>query len=266
MSIDLAAEWLRSARKIVVFTGAGMSAESGISTFRDQEGLWQHFRPEEFGTWTGLTRMFLAHPERAADFLYALLEPIAGAKPNAGHLAIAALERHARVTVVTQNIDNLHQEAGSTLVHEVHGSLFEIVTQDGRFVRCVSRQEMASIATALGRIRHGRCVLPRTLVAIRPIAGIGIHGRYRPGVVLFGDAMAEPAWGDSVDAVCHCDCLIQVGCSNAVYPAATLPREAKAAGAKVIAVNPEKGEADVWLRGTASDLLPKLLEAAFGSP
>jgi NAD-dependent deacetylase len=134
-SLSLAASWLRSAREVVVFTGAGVSAESGIPTFRDDEGFWQHFPVEEFATWRGLVRAAIRRPRRLAEFIHAVLHPIAVAKANAGHRAIAEMEKHVGVTVVTQNVDNLHQEAGSTIVHEVHGSLFEITTRRGRFVR-----------------------------------------------------------------------------------------------------------------------------------
>ena len=193
-SLSLAASWLRSAREVVVFTGAGVSAESGIPTFRDDEGFWQHFPVEEFATWKGLVRTAIRRPRRLAEFIHAVLHPIAVAKPNAGHRAIAEMEKHVGVTVVTQNIDNLHQEAGSTIVHEVHGSLFEVVTRRGRFVGLLSRRQLLQIAEALDRARRGWLVLPRVLLAIRPLAGLGLRGLHLPRIVLFGDAMAEPAW------------------------------------------------------------------------
>ncbi len=132
-----------------MFTGAGVSAESGIPTFRDDEGFWQQFPVREFATWKGLVRTAIRRPRRLADFIHAVLHPIAVAKPNAGHRAIAEMEKHVGVTVVTQNIDNLHQEAGNTIVHEVHGSLFEVVTRRGRFIRLLSRRQLLQIAEAL---------------------------------------------------------------------------------------------------------------------
>jgi NAD-dependent deacetylase len=263
-SLNLAARWLRSAREVVVFTGAGMSAESGIPTFRDEGGLWQEFPPEEFATWHGLMHVTTASPRRVAEFLHALLEPIAAAKPNDGHLAIAALETQVHTVVVTQNIDGLHQEAGSTTVYEVHGSLLKIATRGGKFIKELSRREMLSVVAALDRARRGRFTLPRVLAAIRPLAGVGRRGVYRPRVVLFTDAMAEPDWSASVNAARHCDCLIQVGCSGMVYPAAMVPRDAKSAGARVIAIDPAECPADLWLPGTAATVLPALVQAAFG--
>jgi NAD-dependent deacetylase len=263
-SLALAASQLRSAREVVVFTGAGVSAESGIPTFRDDEGFWQHFPVDEFATWKGLVLTALRRPRRLAEFIHAVVRPIAEARPNAGHLAVAGMERHAGVTVVTQNIDNLHQEAGNTIVHDVHGSLFEVITRRGRFARLLSRRDLLKMADALDRARRGWLVLPRTLLAIRPMAGLGLRGLHVPRIVLFGDAMAEPAWSKALEAASSCDCLIQVGTSGNVLPAAMLPQEAQAAGAKVITIDPNDAGSGIWLRGTAATVLPRLVETAFG--
>ncbi|MGQ9576842.1 MAG: SIR2 family NAD-dependent protein deacylase [Thermoguttaceae bacterium] len=265
-----AAQWLRQAREVVVFTGAGASAESGIPTFRDEAGFWQEFPPEEFAHWVGLTMAAIVRPRRLAEFLCAVLEPIAAAEPNPGHRAIAAMEDHTRVTVVTQNIDGLHQEAGSRCVLEVHGSLLEIITRGGRPLWRLSRAELQRIAARLARARRGWLTLPRLLVALRGLVGVGLRGLYRPSVVLFGDPMAEPAWTRAQEACRRCDLMIQVGCSLAVWPAAMLPQAArdaaKAHKARVIAVGPAPAEADLWLQGTAAQRLPELVGAAFGSP
>ncbi len=221
-SLSLAASWLRSAREVVVFTGAGVSAESGIPTFRDDEGFWQHFPVKDFATWRGLVRTAIRRPQRLAAFIHAVLHPIAVAKPNAAHRAIAEMEMHVGVTVVTQNIDKLHQEAGSTIVHEVHGSLFEVITRRGCFVGLLSRRELLHMAEALDRAQRGWLVLPRVLLAIRPMAGLGLRGLHLPRIVLFGDAMAEPAWSKALEVARRCDCMIQVGTSGMVLPAAML--------------------------------------------
>lgn len=263
-SLLQAADWLRAARDVVVFTGAGMSAESGIPTFRDDAGFWQQYPVDEFATWEGLSRTAIRCPKRLADFLYSVLHPLAVAQPNAGHRAIAELEKHVPVTVVTQNVDYLHQEAGSTTVHEVHGSLFEVVRRDGCVLRVLSRCEMLQIAEALDRARRGRLVLLHVLLAIRPLASLGPRGFHVPRIVLFGDAMAEPDWPDACHAVQRCDCLIQVGTSATVMPAAMLPNMAAGRGARVITIDPHAGEGDVWLEGTAAQVLPELVQAAFG--
>lgn len=264
-SIARAAQWLRSARRVVVFTGAGVSADSGIPTFRDADGFWTRYPVDEFATWRGLEGALARQPARLAEFLHAVLRPVAMAQPNAAHRAIAALEQHANVTVITQNVDRLHQEAGSTAVHEVHGSLFDVVDRRGQVLDTLSRAAILRIAEDLQRARHRRPIRPRVALALRPWAGIGPDGLYRPGIVLFGDAMAEPAWTDALAIACRCDCLLQVGTSATVMPAAMLPREAKGAGAKLITIDPQGGSGDIWLRGTAADVLPQLLRAAFES-
>jgi len=152
----------------------------------------------------------------------------------------------------------------STIVHEVHGSLFEVVTRRGRFVRLLSRRDLSRMADCLDQGRRGLLVLPRILLAIRPLAGLGLRGLHLPHIVLFNDAMAEPAWTKACEAMQHCDCMIQVGTSGTVMPAAMLPREAKAAGAKVITIDPNGGEGDICLRGTAATVLPELVRTAFG--
>jgi NAD-dependent deacetylase len=262
-SLDRAAGWLRSANEVVVFTGAGVSAESDIPTFRDEDGFWQRFPVGNFATWQGILRSAIHRPRQLAEFLYSLIYPIAAAKPNNGHLAIAELENHVGITVVTQNIDNLHQDAGSTIVLEIHGSFFEIVNRKGRFIKILSRKKLLAIGKHLDRICRCKVVLPQLLTAIHPLAGLGFKGFYYPRLVLFGDALAEPAWTRALDAVRHCDCMIQVGTSGMVMPAAMLPLEAKDFGAKIITIDPHEGQGDVWLRGTAATILPQLVRRAF---
>jgi NAD-dependent deacetylase len=122
--LEQAAEWLRAARRLVVFTGAGVSAESGIPTFRDDDGFWQRFPPEQFARWDRLLTSALVRPGQLAEFPQAVLEPIALAKPTAAHLAIAQLEQRIPTTVITHSVDGLHQDAGSSLVRKVHGRYF----------------------------------------------------------------------------------------------------------------------------------------------
>lgn len=262
-SLSEAAHWLRSSREVVVFSGAGASAESGIPTFRDTDGLWRDFPPEQFGTWGGLLKTAALRPRRLARFLLAVFEPIAAARPNAGHLAVAEMERYLPVTVVTQNIDALQQAAGSTIVREIHGSLFEIVTLRGRFVRLVSRPRMVRMVESLRRAARSWAPLGRLLWAIRPVLGLGRRGIHRPNVVLFGEAMSEPAWTLALEAARSCDCMITVGTSGLVMPAAMLPSEARSAGAVIITIDPVCGGGDFWLRGPSAEILPALVKAAF---
>lgn len=262
--MDRAAEWLRDAGKVVVFTGAGVSAESGIPTFRDKDGLWSRFPPQNFATLSGLLATAARDPRRLGEFIVALLEPVAKAVPNDGHRAIAALEAHTHVTVVTQNVDRLHQEAGSTRVLEVHGSLFDIVYRRGGTAGVLTRPQMLEIVAELQRAMTG--YFPRTamLAAVRPLFGVGLRGLYRPSIVLFGEAMARPDWPDAIAAAHDCDCMITVGTSGAVFPAASLPLEASSNGATIIAVDLGAARGDIVLRGEAGTMLPLLVKRAFG--
>lgn len=261
--LSLAASWLRSARRVAVFTGAGISAESGVATFRDAGGVWERFPADEFGDLPGLLKVAATAPDRLVQYFVELLEPLAAATPNAGHLAVARLERYTQVSVITQNIDRLHQEAGSTIVYEVHGSMFRIVTLTGREIRTLSRQDLREIAERLRRIEEGYGRLPRFLAAVHPLLGVGLHGPYRPDVVMFGEAMAEPAWSRSVEAAASCDLMITMGTSGEVMPAAGLPHQASEHGARVIRVDPQPGFGDLWLPGPAASVLPALVAAAF---
>jgi NAD-dependent deacetylase len=260
-----AVERLRAARRLIVFTGAGVSAESGIPTFRDDDGFWQRFPPEEFACWKGLLRMAVAHPGRLAEFLQCVLEPIAQAKPNPAHLAIARLEQHVPTIVITQNVDGLHQDAGSSQVREVHGSFFKVATLRGRPIRQLHREDLKVVAQRLQQSRTGLFKLSRLLWALRPLIGPSWRGIQRPGIVLFGDAMAEPDWSRAQEDTARCDTVVLVGTSGLVYPAAQLPETARQRGAFVISIDPaEPGPSQVWLRGRAGDVLPRLVDAAYG--
>ncbi len=252
---------IAAAQHVVVFTGAGMSAESGIPTFRDDDGFWQRFPVQDFATWRGVVKTAIWRPAAMAEFALEVIAPMADASPNAGHIAIEQLEHHKQVTVVTQNIDGLHQQAGNTTVHEVHGSLFEIVYRNGRFRHLLSRRELQQMARRIEKCRRGVLKLPRLLLALRPWLGAGRRGVYRPNLVLFGDRMAQPAWSQAREAATQCDVLLQIGCSSTVMPAAMLPVEAKAAGATVISVDPQPADGDYWLKGGAAQILPELLAA-----
>jgi NAD-dependent deacetylase len=255
---------LRKAKRAVVFTGAGISAESSIPTFRDADGFWQRFPPEKFATWGGLVQTAVSNPSAVAEFVLNVVQPIAVALPNAGHEAVAEFERHVRTTVVTQNIDGLHQAAGSTEVLEVHGSLLEVVdSSKGHIVHRFTREELANISSVLDQFVAGKSSLLSLGLELRRHYPLDWLGRHRPNLVLFGDTLAEPAWTKACQAIDECDVLLSVGTSGAVYPAAMLPHRAEAKGATVINIDPQSC-IGCWLEGTAGIVLPKLLKDAFG--
>jgi NAD-dependent deacetylase len=254
---------LRKAKRVVAFTGAGISAESGVPTFRDAEGFWRRFPPEKFATWKGLLSTAATDPRAVAEFVLNVVEPIAVAEPNPGHQALAELEQRVPTTVVTQNIDGLHQTAGSTMVLEVHGSLAEIVhASTGDVVHRLDREEMQRIAGILRDYSEKRTGLLSFARQLRKVHRFDWLGRHRPNLVLFGDAMAEPAWTNASKAAENCDLFLSVGTSGAVYPAAMLPTLATNAGARVVTVDPHVS-GPCWLQGTAGSVLPKLMDAAF---
>lgn len=228
---------------MTVFSGAGISAESGVPTFRDVEtGLWAKVDPYEISSAEG----WHDHPERVWAWYLWRHHMMRAVAPNAAHRAVAAWEEHAEVHVVTQNVDNLHERAGSSHVHHLHGSLFEFHCD-----RCKSDY--------LGEVPG----MPEPVEMVEP-PHCGCGGLIRPNVVWFGEALPEDAWQRSVDAVVNADLVVVVGTSSVVYPAAGLPELAVASGTPVVEVNPEvtplSRSATVSLRESAATALPGLLQ------
>ena len=234
---EQARAWLRDSGRLAVLTGAGISAESGVPVFRGAAGLWNSFRPEDLGTPSAFAR----DPHlvwRWYDWRRGL---IAAAEPNPGHRALVELERkHRQLTLITQNVDGLHQRAGSEAVLEVHGSIWKL--------RC----------TGCARVWVDRTVpLP-----IPPRCECGSLAR--PGVVWFGESLPPQIWAAAEHATEACDVFLVVGTSAVVYPAAGLVPLARSAGARIIEINIEEtamsGAVDCKLTGPAGDILPQLLE------
>ena len=230
--------WVRAARHIAVLTGAGMSAESGVPTFRDaQTGLWAQFDPQQLAT----EEAFRSNPSRVWDWYAFRREMIAKVEPNAGHRALAAFaHRHpGRLTLITQNVDGLHQRAGSPGVLALHGNIFEDKWLDAPKACC-----NADAAAAGSPPYCDRC-----------------GNMLRPDVVWFGEALPLQALAAAEEAAAACDLMLVVGTSGVVYPAAGL---ARTAAGKVVIINPEPTElddaADAVLGGKAAQLLPQLLE------
>lgn len=192
-------------KKLVVLTGAGVSAESGISTFRDSDGLWENYRVEDVASIDGWHR----DPALVLDFYNQRRRDLAKAKPNAAHLAIASLEKDYDVTVVTQNVDNLHEAAGSTRVIHLHGELTKVRPVDS-FNDADGFSEAKVFDIGYDEIHPG------------DLAPDG--AQLRPHIVWFGEAV--PKIGQAIDAVEAADILLIVGTSLQVYPAAGLYRYA----------------------------------------
>ena len=237
--------WLRDATRVVVFTGAGVSAESGIPTFRDaMTGLWARFDPETLATEAG----FRADPALVWRWYAERRAAVLQAQPNAAHRAIAAFEaREGRhVDVVTQNVDGLHRRAGSRRVLELHGDI-------GR-VKCLEGCGTPESIDADHDWRADRREPPPC-----PRCGAPL----RPDVVWFGELLPEDVLLQAQRAAAACDAMLVVGTSALVYPAAELPELARRGGARVIVVDPNETAiddiADACLRAPAAVALPTLL-------
>ena len=269
-SLAAAARTLGRSRKVVFLTGAGISAASGVPTFRDAEGIWRRFRDLMESSWQGLASKALDDPYRVIDFMLAFADPISAARPNPAHRAIAHLESHVEVAVATQNIDGLHQAAGSRKVFELHGSIFESRYQQSGSLRArLTPAQLTTMAARLKAIRRRPDPAARLLAAIRPAAGIDRLGLYHPSVVLFGELLPDEAWAGALSATQECDCMIVTGTSGIVYPAAQLPQKARDRGAELIWISPDAAldphPQALRLEASAEEALPRLLRAAFGS-
>lgn len=192
-------------KKLVVLTGAGVSAESGVSTFRDSDGLWENHRVEDVASIEGWYR----DPALVLEFYNARRAQLAQVKPNAAHLAIASLEQEYDVTVVTQNVDNLHERAGSTRIIHLHGELTKVRPENS-----CNEMDGFSEATVFD--------IGADAIAIGDLAPNG--AQLRPHIVWFGEAV--PKIESAIDAVEKADILLIVGTSLQVYPAAGLYRYA----------------------------------------
>jgi NAD-dependent deacetylase len=234
-------ERVRSAERVVVFSGAGVSRESGLDTFRGAGGLWERMRPEELAT----PEAFRADPGKVWRWYAWRYRQAAEAAPNPAHGAIARLEAlFPAVMVVTQNVDGLHQRAGSRGLLELHGTITRAVCE-----RCGRSRDMGeAVAESADR---------------PPVCSCG--GRFRPAVVWFGEVLPHEVLVLAYEEATFCDLFISVGTSAVVYPAAGLIELAHQAGACLIEVNPEPTPfsrvMDLRLTAPAGEALPALVDA-----
>ena len=227
---------IKDSKKIVIVTGAGISKESGIPTFRGSNGLWRKYDPMKLATIDAFNQnpvlVWEWYEERRANILTA--------KPNAGHYAISELEKYKDVTILTQNIDGLHQRAGSKTVLELHGNIIR--------TKC-------TVCNFKENLRVSFETLP-------PKCNCG--NILRPDVVWFGEELPHDVWREAISQAQNCDLMLIVGTSLVVSPANSLPLYAKQNGAKLIEINPEKtpmsSEMNLSLRATSVESLPRLVD------
>lgn len=233
---------LRKAQHVAVLTGAGVSAESGVPTFRQaQTGLWAQYRPEDLAT----PQAFQRNPRLVWEWYASRRQRLSEVQPNPGHFSLADLQQKVpRLTLITQNVDGLHQQAGSCGVIELHGNI--------RRVKCFDHHHPVEIWTEDGEIPP-RCPHCGSLL--------------RPDVVWFGEMLPPEALQAAIHAAETCNIFFSIGTSSIVHPAAGLPYQALEHGALVVEVNPETTPfsvfADHCLCGPSGIVLPKLLQAAW---
>lgn len=241
-SIERAAALVGRTRHNVILSGAGLSTESGIPDFRSPGGVWEMFRPIEY-------QDFLASPAARAEhwrYKRATIPPMLQAEPNAAHRAIAELEALGRVSVViTQNIDSLHQRAGSRRILELHGTNSEAV--------CLRCRRRSPIELALAQLEEGSEV---------PVCG-PCGGDLKPATVSFGESLPQDVLSAAIEAASSCECFLVLGSSLLVQPAASLAGLAKQCGADLIIVNltttAYDSVADVVVRARLGEVVPTML-------
>jgi len=232
-------ESFKRAKKVVVITGAGISAESGVPTFRGANGLWRRYRAEDLAT----PHAFQRNPQLVWEWYDWRRRLISDKEPNPGHAAIAAMETlFEEFLLITQNVDGLHRKAGSRKIIEIHGSLWR--------VRCMTE----------GRI------FPNNEVPLREIPPRCECGALlRPDVVWFGESLSEKDLADSYTALRECDCLMVVGTSAVVQPVASFPAVARNGGAFILEINvqptPISGSVDESILGKSGEVLPRLVKS-----
>ncbi len=228
-------EQIKDIQKIVFVTGAGISQESGIPTFRGKDGLWRNYNVMELAT----IDAFYKNPKLVWEWYNERRRNIFSARPNLGHKAITELEKYAEVVILTQNIDGLHQKAGNTKVLELHGSIVKI-----KCSVCDFKDEMIT-----------------EFSEIPPLCKCG--NILRPDVVWFGESLPQDVWQKAIIFSSQCDLMIIAGTSLVVSPANTLPIYAKQNNAILIEINPKKtemsSEMDLVIRNTSARTLPKFV-------
>lgn len=233
-------EKLNDAKSVVFFTGAGISAESGIPTFRGKDGIWNKLKPEELASFDA----FMRNPDMVWEWYEYRRSIVHESEPNPGHLAIVDFEKYYDTKVVTQNVDNLHGRAGSKTIYELHGNIERNYCIDCKHM--FNPGEDINISNKVPRCK--KC-----------------GGLVRPDVVWFGEMLPQETFMDAEKAAEECDICIVAGTSAVVYPAAYIPLATKQMGGYVLEVNIERTEfsrhADYSIYGKTGEILPQILEA-----
>ncbi|MBW2218767.1 MAG: NAD-dependent protein deacylase [Deltaproteobacteria bacterium] len=258
--IEKAASILAESKYATATCGAGVSAESSIPTFRDPGGIWDRLDPSEVGTVSGLINTLERKSDLLLPFFFDFLDTFERAEPNPGHYAIASLEKKGVLkSVITQNVDNLHQEAGTKNLIEVHGNFFRMACLSCNHKNTVDRKLF------IKKIRNKLKSL--TTFDLGSFISFAVNCEQcnkimRPDVVMFGEAVQELPAAFNVSE--KSDVMLVLGTSGVVYPAAYFPIKAKEAGAKIIIINPNEnpfpGHTDVYIPLKTGEAMPAILK------
>lgn len=244
-NIEKAAKLMHSAKHITAFTGAGISAESGIPPYRGEGGLWTKEDPQVLEL-----NYFRNHPDESWRVIRKVFfDYFAKAKPNAAHIALTRLEQAGKLkAIITQNIDNLHQEAGSHTVYEFHGN-----AQKLSCMKCGKQYDAA----------------PKLMEKLPPMCR-DCRGILKPNFIFFGEMIPQDAYMHASKEAEIADVFILIGTSGIVVPAALIPQQAKQNGAKIIEINPERSSytdriSDIFIKGKAGEIMKKLADLTLGT-
>ena len=254
--ITEAARMIISSDWLSAFSGAGLSEESGISTYRDPGGLWDRY-PE--GAAGGIMGILRRHPEAFHELFSGLLKNLKNSSPNPGHYALVWLEQNGYLkSVITQNGDNLYQDAGGSNILELHGNAFRFRCLECGQKHLFARNELfALVEDILSKMKHFSLDLLMTL-----LPSCKCKGKMRPDIVGFGEAVQN--LDQATEQAGKCDLMLIMGTSGVVYPAAMIPLMAKEKGARLIEINPKKSaltlKCDLFLPGKTGEVLPIIVK------
>jgi len=259
--IDEFLNLIRKSKYIVAFTGAGISVESGIPQFRGKEGLWEKYSPEIYGTLPGLIFQFSIFPSKVVQFIYDFTYPILNAKPNISHIASSELEKKGYLkSIITQNIDNLHQKAGSKNVIELHGNFYKWKCKKCGKKEFIDEKRLIEFIEGMKKIKGKRNLVRYILNFVKCDCG----GKRRPDIVFFGELLPEEEFRNAEIESKRADLFIIIGTSGIVRPASGLPYIAKESGAKIVEINKEKSYfeniSDLTFYQPAGEVLKYILE------
>ncbi len=249
--------------KVVCLTGAGISAESGIPTFRGRGGLWEKYDPEIYAYGDRLVSLLRTHPKGLVNFIVDFYSVILPARPNPAHLALVDLEKKGILSyVITQNIDNLHKESGSSNIIELHGNAFRLRCMGCRQKVIFEKERIKELIQLLKDNQDAHFKILKVLSRYFPRCQCGC--RHRIDVVLFGEMLPADELSMAYRELDKCNTLLIIGSSMLVHPAASLPLYAKEKGAKLIEINSEPSclsqICDYRISGKASEVLPEILD------